>query len=30
MVAPLQDCEWNVPVPVGAVYGPGHFIDPEN
>ena len=25
MTAPLQDCQWNVPVPVGAVYGPGQF-----
>lgn len=30
MSAPLQDCEWNIPVPVGAVYGPGDFIDPED
>ena len=30
MTAPLQDCEWHVPVPVGAVYGPGHFVDPED
>ena len=30
MRVPLQDCEWNTPVPVGAVYGPGHFIDPED
>lgn len=30
MTAPLQDCEWNLPVPVGAVYGPGNFKDPED
>lgn len=29
MSAPLQDCEWDTAVPVGAVYGPGHFIDPK-
>ncbi|KAK4951765.1 hypothetical protein LTR10_009685 [Elasticomyces elasticus] len=29
MKAPLQDCEWNMPAVVGAVYGPGSFIDPE-
>ena len=29
MRVPLQDCEWITPTVVGAVYGPGDFIDPE-
>jgi hypothetical protein len=29
MTAPLQECEWNVPVQVGNVYGPGEFIYPD-
>lgn len=28
MRVPLQECEWNVPVTVGATYGPGEFIWP--
>ena len=29
MRVPLQDCAWDISNPVGAVYGPGEFIWPE-
>ena len=29
MRVPLQECEWDVPVAVGDVYGPGNFVKPD-
>lgn len=30
MRAPLQECAWNVPVEIGAIYGPGQFVYDSN